>query len=150
MLSEGSGSYRTFQEGIMLTRGKAWKIFWKVLGFALAIGIGTILIEGALMLPFSLLGTNALANEFALAIQIYKENFSLLLGEILTIIFQNGYTLLLISIIFSCFYSVSSVLSRAMFHIFYVRYYLELREEYENESSFIRSSLALSPPKNEK
>ena len=37
MLSEGSGTVHTFQESIKLSKGKIWKIFWKVFAFSLII-----------------------------------------------------------------------------------------------------------------
>ena len=50
----------------------------------------------------------------------------------------------MMTIIFSAFYSLSTVITRAMYHIFYVRYYLDIREEYESERSWVGSILKQS------
>lgn len=144
MLSEQSGSMKTFFVAQKLTKGKVWKIFWKVLLYSMIIWIGACLIESIMNILLSLVGGWHLANTIAESIQVNKENVGKMWGDIRILFRENPDKMVLIPIIFWIFYSASSVLSSAMFHIFYVRYYLDIREEYDMESSFIRPMLKRS------
>jgi hypothetical protein len=65
----------------------------------------------------------------------------IILDQIGQLFYENSRTLSILPIIFGIFYAASSVLSRAMFHIFYVQYYLDVREEHEMKTSFLKPLL---------
>jgi hypothetical protein len=67
--------------------------------------------------------------------------FSVFMNALATLFAENIALIAMSSLLFSIFYSMSAVLSRAMFHIFSVQYYLRLREIHESESSFLRPIL---------
>ncbi len=141
MLSEGSGTRHTFAESIKLSRGRVWKIFWKVFAFSLIIWLVSTMVESFMSGLISLLWSNSVMNEIAGAIEQNKNNLTQMLTQVGTILKANSWSVSLISLMFSIFYALSSVISRALYHIFYVRYYLDIREEHENESSFVKSIL---------
>ena len=146
MLSEGSGKLLIFRESIRLTKGRAWRIFWKVFAFSLIIGIISSLIEATMSGIFWLLGSNQVMDEIARTIAQNKNQLIEMLSQMAILFKENSWSISLISFVFWIFYSLSSVLSRALYHIFYVRYYLDIREEHENESSFVQSILYGSSP----
>lgn len=141
MLSEWSGKMRTFRESISLSRWKVWKIFWRVFAFSLIVTIVSTLIESTMSGIFSAIGSGSLMNESALIIEKNSEDLRQILSGIWGILGDNGPKFTLSLVLFGIFYTLSSVLSRAMYHIFYVRYYLDIREEHENENSWIKSIL---------
>ncbi len=141
MLSEGSGTVHTFQESIKLSKGRIWKIFWKVFAFSLIIWLISSLIESCMSGLFSIIWSTHIMNEVAQSINQNKNDLLQMLAQISAILKENSWSVSLIAFVFGIFYSVSSVVSRGLYHIFYVRYYLDIREEHENESSFIKSIL---------
>ncbi len=146
MLSEGSGTFSTFSHAVKLTRGRAWSMFWKVFAFAIIVWLAAGMIEGIMSTLFSLSGWPSLLNKWAKIAEMYENDTSKTLEQIRILLWENGEQMILIPLIFWIFYSTSSVLSGAMFHIFYVRYYLDIREEHENEHSFVKSILNPSSP----
>lgn len=141
MLSEGSGSLRVFRESIRLSRGKTWKIFWKVFAFSLIIWVISSVIESIMGGIFSTIGSDTMADGMAKIVQDNKENFVQMLPQMGNFLSENFWSASLTTIIFGMFFSLSTVISRALYHIFYVRFYLDIREEHENENSFVKSIL---------
>jgi hypothetical protein len=141
MLSEQSGGYKTFFQAQSLTKGKVWKIFFKVLGFALVVWIASSAIESFMGGVFSLIGGPRVADEIALLIHNGKWNIATILWSLWEFMKDNMDGFTVFPLLFATFFAASSVLSQAMFHIFYVRYYLDIREEYDMESSFLRPIL---------
>ncbi len=141
MLSEGSGKIQTFKESIKLSRWRTWKIFWKVFAFSLIIWLISSLIESGMSGLFSIFWSTSIMNEIARSIDQNKNDLLQMLAQIGTILRANSWSVSIIVLVFGIFYSLSSVISRALYHIFYVRYYLDIREEHENESSFVKSIL---------
>lgn len=144
MLSEGSPKYKTFKEGIKITKGKVWKICLRICGFALVVVGAACVVESLMIFLLSIVGFGSLLDATALVIQNTQHDIIMMLGALGTLLGENIFTSFFIMLIFGAFYSVSSVLTRAMFHIFYVRYYLDMREEHEMEHSFIMPILRKS------
>ncbi len=141
MLSEGSGSFRVFRESIKLSRGKVWKIFWKVFAFSVIIGVITSTIESTMGGLFSTIGSSTMIDGIALIARENKDNLAQMLPQLGSFLIENSWNLWLTTVIFGMFFSLSTVISRALYHIFYVRFYLDIREEHENENSFVKSIL---------
>jgi hypothetical protein len=91
----------------------------------------------------ALFGFGSFADEIARTIVLYKRDITLLLESIMALFAEKNQVLIGSTIWFGIWYSMSSVLSRAMFSIFYVRYYLDIREDYHDEHSFIKKSLLI-------
>ena len=100
MLSEGSGRLHTFKESIRLTRGKAWIIFWKVLGFSIIIGIISTFIESTLSGFMGAFGTNTILNEIALALKENTKDATVILSQVGKVLQENSGSLSIISILF--------------------------------------------------
>lgn len=143
MLSENSTSYKTLKWSIVMTHWRVWKIFSQIFGYALIIWLCSCLIESMMVEVLSLFGLTTFANEMAYIILSYKENATALIDALMTFAQHENTSIIVGTFWFALWYSMSSVLSRAMFSIFYVRYYLDIREDYHDEHSFIKKSLLI-------
>lgn len=131
MLSEWSGSLDAFLESRKFVENRIVEVFLKILGFSIIVWIMSLIIEMFLLGFISRPGFNT---SFTHILQSILDASVPLLERmkwlILTIEGSYG-QISLNGCIICCIYSLSSVLSRAMFHIFSVHYYLHLRDEWE-------------------
>ena len=144
MLSEGSSKLDTFREAIRITKGKALRIFLMVLGFAIIIWFASSAIDSALWELLWLLGSGEVTGEIARTIGEMRGDLPNMLNSLTDIFTLHSGIIAIMAIVFSVFYSLSTVITRAMYHIFYVRYYLDIRAEYESERSWVGSILKQS------
>lgn len=131
MLSEWSGSLETFLESRKFVQKRIVEVFFKILGFSVIVWIMSLVIEFFLLWflsnPFT-------SSELAKLLETLVESSNPLLERMKSLIFtiEASYGQISFTGIVICFiYSLSSVISRAMFHIFSVHYYLHLRDEWE-------------------
>jgi hypothetical protein len=132
VLSEWSGGWRMFFDSKKFIIWKAWVVFWKVAFFSIIVWIIASTIESTIYGLLSWDVTGGTWDELAREIEKDTQKNPL---DILAKMFEIFRTYPIgISgswIFMILFFSLSSVLSNAMFHIFYVRYYLDLRDEWE-------------------
>lgn len=129
MLSEGSGSLAVFLDGGKYTIGKISETFFKVLGFTLLVWFVSLIIEffmvGFLDEPL-MSGT---LTHIGTLMEWGAQNIVPRMKELI-IVLESKYGEVSFAWFFLSFvYSLSSVISRGLFHIFFVRYYMDVREE---------------------
>jgi hypothetical protein len=131
VLSEGSSGWRMFWDSRKFVRGKAWSVFWKVFFFSLIVGIVSQTILSSLYGILSWDVTGGAWDRIAIELAKKENPPLLMISQIFAIIQSHPAGIFGSWLLMTLVFSLSSVLSKAMFHIFYVRYYLDLRDEWE-------------------
>ena len=131
MLSEWSGSLDTFLESRKFVHKRIVEVFFKILGFSIIVWLMSLGIE-IFLLWF--LSRPDMSGELGNILKSIVDTSSPLTERMksLLVTIEGSYgQISLTGIIICLIYSISSVISRWMFHIFSVHYYLHLRDEWE-------------------
>ncbi|GAB0175145.1 MAG: hypothetical protein HHAS10_10240 [Candidatus Altimarinota bacterium] len=131
MLSEGSGSLEIFLESRKFVHKRIVEVFLKILGFSIIVWIMSFFIEIFLL---GFLSSPDWSSELAKITKLIVDSNGDMVNRMksLILILEESYGKITLSGIVLCgIYSLSSVVTRAMFHIFSVHYYLHLRDEWE-------------------
>lgn len=133
MLSEWSGSLETFLESKKFVHKRIIEVFLKILGFSIIVWIMSFCIEFFLLW---FLSSPDWSSEITKITKLIIDSSGDTVSRMKSLIFilEGSYgQITLTGIVFCGIYSLSSVITRAMFHIFSVHYYLHLRDEWEEE-----------------
>lgn len=82
MLSEGSTSYASWRLALRMTRGRVWRMFYQICGYAIIIWITSGLIESMMMQILSVFGVGNIADDIARLMVLYRDDITLILQSL--------------------------------------------------------------------